>query len=162
MGVQGGENKKLIDSLKGLRDLGNTVIVVEHDEDMMRAADMIVDIGPGAGVYGGEILVAGTLNEIIKAKNSLTGKYLSGKESIDAPKKVRRGNGKKITVKGSRGHNLKNVTVDFPLGTLSCVTGVSGSGKSTLVIDTLSAALNQHFYRAKTEPDAPAGNRELH
>ncbi|HBF67123.1 MAG TPA: excinuclease ABC subunit UvrA [Candidatus Magasanikbacteria bacterium] len=152
IGLHPRDNKKLIDSLKGLRDLGNTVIVVEHDEDMMRAADMIVDIGPGAGVYGGEILVAGTLNEIIKAKNSLTGKYLSGKESIDAPKKVRRGNGKKITVKGSRGHNLKNVTVDFPLGTLSCVTGVSGSGKSTLVIDTLSAALNQHFYRAKTEP----------
>ncbi|MFH1253313.1 MAG: excinuclease ABC subunit UvrA [Candidatus Uhrbacteria bacterium] len=152
IGLHPRDNQKLIETLKKLRDLGNSVIVVEHDAAMMNQADWIIDVGPGAGAYGGEIIAQGTVKQLAKNKESLTGQYLSGQRSIPVPKKIRKGSGKKLTVVGARGFNLQNVTVDFPLGTLTCVTGVSGSGKSTLILETLAKALEHHFYRAKDLP----------
>ncbi|MFZ5390858.1 MAG: excinuclease ABC subunit UvrA, partial [Patescibacteria group bacterium] len=152
IGLHQRDNSKLIVTLKRLRDLGNTVIVVEHDYETMMSADQLIDIGPGAGKHGGEVVAQGTPQEVAKAKNSLTGRYLSGNLTIPIPVKYRTGNGKKITVKGATEFNLKNITVDIPLGKLVCITGVSGSGKSTLMTDILSKALAQHFYNAKDLP----------
>jgi excinuclease ABC subunit A len=139
IGLHQRDNDRLLETLKRLRDLGNTVIVVEHDEDAIRAADHIVDLGPGAGVHGGEIVAQGSLKDILKAKGSLTADYLTGRRKIDVPAKRRKGNGHKIVVKNARANNLKGVTAKIPLGTLTCITGVSGSGKSSLTIDTLQA-----------------------
>ena len=139
IGLHQRDNDRLLETLKRLRDLGNTVIVVEHDEDAIRAADHIVDLGPGAGVHGGEVVAQGNLKQILKAKGSLTADYLTGKRKIDVPAKRRKGNGKHIVVKNARANNLKGVTAKIPLGTFTCITGVSGSGKSSLTIDTLQA-----------------------
>lgn len=152
IGLHPKDNDKLIDTMKTLRDLGNTVIVVEHDTATVEAADYVIDMGPGAGERGGEIIAEGTPAAIKKNKDSITGAYITGKEKIDTPKKYRKGNGKAIEVKGATSHNLKNIDVSFPLGTFLCVTGVSGSGKSTLVTDILSKSLHKHFFRAKAEP----------
>lgn len=147
IGLHQRDNDKLIDTLRHLRDLGNTVIVVEHDEDTMFASDYIVDIGPGAGVHGGEVVCAGPVDEIMACERSITGQYLSGRKKIPIPKKRREGNGKKLTIKGAAQNNLKNVNVSIPLGTFTAVTGVSGSGKSSLINEILykglAAALNQ-------------------
>lgn len=151
IGLHQRDNHFLINSLKDLRDLGNSVIVVEHDRDMMQAADFIVDIGPAAGENGGHVMGAGTYKEILKT-DSLTAKYLRGDLKIEVPKKRRRGNGQQLTIIGARGNNLKDVTVDFPLGTLTCITGVSGSGKSTLINETLYPILNQHIYKSEKKP----------
>ena len=139
IGLHQRDNDRLLVTLRRLRDLGNTVIVVEHDEDAIRTADHIIDMGPGAGVHGGAIVAEGTLVDILATEGSLTGDYLSGRRAVDVPKKRRKGNGKKLTVKGARANNLKDVTASIPLGTFTCVTGVSGSGKSTFTIDTLYA-----------------------
>jgi excinuclease ABC subunit A len=139
IGLHQRDNDRLLETLKRLRDLGNTVIVVEHDEDAIRAADHIVDLGPGAGVHGGEIVAQGKLKDILKAKGSLTADYLTGRRKIEVPAKRRKGNGHHITVKNARANNLKGVTAKIPLGTFTCITGVSGSGKSSLTIDTLQA-----------------------
>jgi len=151
IGLHQRDNDRLIDMLKELRDLGNTVIVVEHDEDVIRNSDYIVDIGPGAGVNGGNVIFSGNVEEIMKCDQSLTGRYLSGKEKIDIPSTRRTGTGKFIKLVGARHNNLKNVTVQFPLGTFICVTGVSGSGKSSLILDTLYPALSNKLYRTKHE-----------
>lgn len=137
IGLHQRDNEKLIKTLKDLRDIGNTLIVVEHDEDTMRAADYIVDIGPGAGIHGGNVICAGTPKEIADCRESITGDYLSGRRKIPVPQKRRKGNGKKITVTGAKENNLKNVKVSIPLGTFTCVTGVSGSGKSSLINEIL-------------------------
>ncbi len=139
IGLHQRDNDRLLETLKRLRDLGNTVIVVEHDEDAIRHADHILDLGPGAGVHGGEIVAQGTLADILAAKDSLTGQYLTGARRIEVPAKRRKGNGKTITVHGARANNLRNVTASIPLGTFTCVTGLSGSGKSSLTLDTLYA-----------------------
>jgi excinuclease ABC subunit A len=149
---------KLINTLKKLRDFNNTVIVVEHEEKIMEEADYIIDIGPGAGVYGGEVVAEGTYNQIIKNKKSLTGKYLRGDQEIKLNKRPNKGSGKYIEVVGAKEHNLKNVTAKIPLGKFVCVTGVSGSGKSTLIIDILGKALAKKFYRAK---DYPGEHKEI-
>ncbi|MEX1384232.1 excinuclease ABC subunit UvrA [Lutibacter sp.] len=151
IGLHQRDNAKLIKSLINLRDVGNSVIVVEHDKDMIEHADFVLDIGPGAGVHGGEIVSEGTFEEL-KTHNTLTAHYLNGTKEIAVPKKRRKGNGKKITLSGATGNNLKNVTVDFPLGKLICVTGVSGSGKSTLINETLYPILNKHIYRGVKKP----------
>ena len=151
IGLHQRDNERLRKSLKELRDLGNTVIVVEHDEDMMRAADWIIDIGPKAGRKGGEVVFQGTPAEMLKT-NTITAQYLNGKMAIKVPEKRREGNSKNITIHGARGNNLKNVDVEFPLGKLIVVTGVSGSGKSTLVNETLQPILSQHFYRSLKKP----------
>lgn len=151
IGLHQRDNIRLINSLKKLRDGGNSVIVVEHDKDMMLAADYIVDMGPKAGRLGGEVVFQGTPEEMLK-EDTLTSKYLNGKMQIAVPEKRRVGNGELLTLKGVRGNNLKNVDVSFPLGELICVTGVSGSGKSTLVNDTLQPILSQHFYRSLQDP----------
>ena len=151
IGLHQRDNIKLINSLKKLRDVGNSVIVVEHDEDMMKAADYIVDMGPGAGRLGGEVVFQGNFNEMLKS-NSLTAQYLSGKKSIEIPQKRRSGNGKFLRLIGAKGNNLKNVTLNIPLGTLTCIAGVSGSGKSSLINNTLRPILTHHFYRSKEEP----------
>ncbi len=151
IGLHQRDNMKLIAALKDLRDLGNTVMVVEHDKDMMLASDFILDIGPGAGRHGGKIVAAGNPDSFLKQR-SKTAQYLMGELVIEVPEKRRKGNGKKLQLKGATGNNLKNVSVDFPLGTMICVTGVSGSGKSTLIHDTLYPILNQKFYRSKREP----------
>jgi len=151
IGLHQRDNERLIHSLKELRDLGNTVIVVEHDEDMMRQADYIVDIGPKAGRKGGEVVFQGTIDEMLKT-DTITAQYLNGQMQIDVPKQRRKGNGKVLTLKGCRGNNLKNVDVEFPLGKLIVVTGVSGSGKSTLINETLYPILSKHFYRSMQAP----------
>ncbi len=151
IGLHQRDNDRLIDMLKELRDLGNTVIVVEHDEDVIRNSDYIVDIGPGAGVNGGNVIFSGNVEEIMKCDQSLTGRYLSGKEKIDIPSTRRTGTGKSIKLVGARHNNLKNVSVQFPLGTFICITGVSGSGKSSLILDTLYPALSNKLYRTKHE-----------
>lgn len=139
IGLHQRDNDRLLETLKRLRDLGNTVIVVEHDEDAIRTADHVVDLGPGAGVHGGEIVAQGTLADILGCEASLTGQYLSGARRIEVPEKRRKGNGKQIVIEGARANNLRNVTARIPLGTFTCVTGVSGSGKSSLTVDTLHA-----------------------
>ena len=149
IGLHQRDNDKLIATLKRLRDLGNTLIVVEHDEDTMYNADYIVDVGPGAGIHGGEIVCAGTIDEIKACEKSITGQYLSGRRKIPVPEKRRKGNGKKLTVKGCCQNNLKNITVDIPLGKFVCVTGVSGSGKSSLVNEIVYKELAGRLNRAK-------------
>lgn len=151
IGLHQRDNQKLIQSLLRLRDLGNTVIVVEHDEDMMRAADYIVDMGPGAGVNGGVVVAQGTYDEILKQK-SITCEYLNGQRCISVPSQRRKGNGNFIEIIGASGHNLKDVNVQIPLGCFLCVTGVSGSGKSSLIGQTLQPYLSRYFYRSHTEP----------
>ncbi len=151
IGLHQRDNDRLIRSLKELRDLGNTVIVVEHDRDMMLNADYIVDIGPKAGRKGGEVVFQGTIDEMLKA-NTITAQYLSGERNIEIPKQRRKGNGKSLVLRGCRGNNLKNITVEFPLGELILVTGVSGSGKSTLINETLYPILSKHFYRSLQQP----------
>ncbi len=152
IGLHQRDNQKLIDALKNLRDLGNTLIVVEHDEDTMYAADEIIDIGPGAGVHGGEVIAQGTVEDIKKSEKSITGAYLSGRMKIEVPKKRRKGNGKEIKVIGAKANNLKNVNVSFKQGVINCVTGVSGSGKSSLVNEILYKSLANKLNRANLEP----------
>ena len=151
IGLHQRDNIRLINTLKALRDTGNTIIVVEHDQEMMENADYIVDIGPMAGRRGGEVVFQGTYKNMLK-KDTLTSKYLKGTLKIEVPAERRKGNGKSIFLHGAHGNNLRNVDVEFPLGTLICVTGVSGSGKSTLVNDTLQPILSQHFYRSLRDP----------
>ena len=151
IGLHQRDNQRLIRSLKQLRDTGNSVIVVEHDKDMMMAADYVVDLGPHAGRLDGEVVFSGTPEEMLKA-DTLTSAYLNGKKSIEIPEKLRPGNGKNITIKGARGNNLKNIEVTFPLGKMICVTGVSGSGKSTLINETLQPIISQTFYRSLQDP----------
>ena len=151
IGLHQRDNERLIRSLKELRDLGNTVIVVEHDEDMMRAADWIIDIGPKAGRKGGEVVFQGTPAEMLK-QHTLTADYLNGTRAIEVPRKRRKGNGRMLEIKGATGNNLKQVDVQFPLGELIVVTGVSGSGKSTLINETLQPILSTHFYRSLKQP----------
>ena len=152
IGLHQRDNERLLNTLKKLRDLGNTLIVVEHDEDTMRAADYIVDVGPGAGIHGGNIVCAGTLSDIEKCKESITSDYLTGRKKIPVPEKRRKGNGMFLTVKGAAENNLKNINVKLPLGEFICVTGVSGSGKSSIVNDIIYKVLANKLNRAKTIP----------
>ena len=152
IGLHQRDNARLIKTLLRLRDLGNTLIVVEHDEDTMRAADWILDIGPGAGVHGGEVVASGTLAEIEATPGSITGQYMSGRRAIPIPNTRRPGNGKSLLLRGATGNNLRDVTVRFPLGTFMCVTGVSGSGKSSLVTDTLYPRLSQELHGSRQRP----------
>ena len=147
IGLHQRDNDMLLATLRRLRDLGNTVLVVEHDEDAIRTADYVIDMGPGAGVHGGEIVAKGTLKQILKAKGSVTADYLNGTREVPVPAKRRKGNGKKLTVSGATANNLKNVTASIPLGTFTCITGVSGSGKSSFTLDTLYAAAARHLKR---------------
>ncbi|GAB2795457.1 excinuclease ABC subunit A [Hymenobacter luteus] len=156
IGLHQRDNERLIKALQHLRDLGNSVIVVEHDKDMILHADYVLDIGPGAGIHGGQIVAEGTPTEIFNS-GSLTSQYLSGQKHIELRRKKRAGEGNELVLKGAKGHNLKNVTAKFPLGKLIAVTGVSGSGKSSLIHDTLYPILNQHFFNAKREPLPYAG-----
>ncbi|MGN0702736.1 MAG: excinuclease ABC subunit UvrA [Lentihominibacter sp.] len=158
IGLHQKDNEKLLKSLRGLTDLGNSLIVVEHDEDTMYAADHIVDIGPGAGIHGGELVCQGTVDDIMACERSVTGQYLSGKKKIEIPRSRREGNGRFINVLGAEENNLKNIDVSFPLGKLICVTGVSGSGKSSLVNEILYKAVAGEMYRAK---DKPGKHREI-
>ena len=152
IGLHQRDNQRLINSMLEMRDLGNTLIVVEHDHDTMKQADYLVDIGPLQGVHGGEVVAAGTPEEVMNNENSLTGRYLSGKERIEVPKKRRKGNGLYLEVKGAKENNLKNINVKFPLGKFICVTGVSGSGKSTLVNEILSKTVRNKLYKSKEKP----------
>ncbi|MDE2312128.1 MAG: excinuclease ABC subunit UvrA [Patescibacteria group bacterium] len=152
IGLHQRDNQRLLKTLKDLRDLGNTVIVVEHDEETIREADWVVDIGPGAGKHGGELVAQGTPAQVQKNLKSLTGQYLAGKEFIEVPKRRRPGNGRKVSIVGAEEFNLKDINVDIPLGKFVCVTGVSGSGKSTLLNDILARALYRYFYNSKEEP----------
>lgn len=154
IGLHQRDNTRLLETLKELRDLGNTVIVVEHDEETIRESDWVVDIGPGAGKHGGKLVAEGTPEQIEKDKDSVTGKFLSGAEKIEVSKRRRAGNGKKISVVGASEFNLKNVNVDIPLGKFVCLTGVSGSGKSTLLNDIVAKSLSKHFWNSKDEPGA--------
>ena len=164
IGLHQRDNDKLLDTLRRLRDLGNTLIVVEHDEDTMRSADWLIDIGPGAGALGGQVVSAGTPEQVMADPNSLTGQYLSGKKRIEVPERRRTGNGKWLTVRGARENNLKNIDVSVPLGTLTCVTGVSGSGKSSLVNEIIFKRLGADLNRMKAHPgrhDAVEGEEHL-
>ena len=152
IGLHQRDNGRLLETLKNLRDQGNTVIVVEHDEEAVRSADFVLDIGPGAGVHGGNIIAKGTPNQIIKNKNSITGQYLSGSKKINVPSQRRKGNGKEIKITNATGNNLKGVNASFPLGTFTCVTGVSGGGKSTLTIETLFKTASMRLNGAKQTP----------
>ncbi|CAM5191496.1 UvrABC system protein A OS=Ureibacillus acetophenoni OX=614649 GN=uvrA PE=3 SV=1 [Ureibacillus acetophenoni] len=152
IGLHQRDNDRLISTLKEMRDLGNTLIVVEHDEDTMIAADYLIDVGPHAGVHGGEIVAAGTPDEVMKNEKSITGQYLSGKKFIPLPKERRKPDGRKLTIKGAKENNLKNVRVDIPLGQFVAVTGVSGSGKSTLINEILYKSLAHHLNRARIKP----------
>ena len=152
IGLHQRDNDRLIDTLKNMRDLGNSLIVVEHDEDTMRASDYVIDIGPGAGIHGGNVVAAGTPKEVMANENSLTGQYLSGKRKIEIPAKRRKGNGKKLEIVGASENNLKNVSVKIPLGTLTVVTGVSGSGKSSLVNEVLSKGVMHALGRTRIRP----------
>ena len=158
IGLHQRDNRRLIDTLVRLKNLGNTLIVVEHDEDTIRTADWCVDIGPGAGEHGGHVVVSGTVKQLLASKESLTGAYLSGRRRIDVPAIRRTGNGKKITVQGATENNLRDVTVSFPLGVMTAVTGVSGSGKSSLVNQILYRAMARHLYSAK---DVPGHHRRI-
>jgi excinuclease ABC subunit A len=154
IGLHQRDNRRLINTLLRLRDLGNTLIVVEHDEETIRAADYMVDIGPAAGEHGGQIIAAGTVEEVLRDPNSLTAAFLRGDREIPVPARRRAGNGKRLVIRGARANNLKNLDVSIPLGTFVAVSGVSGSGKSSLVTDILSRKVAQHFYRAKDRPGA--------
>ncbi len=151
IGLHQRDNERLINALKNLRDIGNSVLVVEHDKDMILNADYVIDMGPAAGLYGGKVVAEGTAEDILKA-DSLTAAYLNGKKEVTVPEKRREGNGHSLTLKGATGHNLKNVDIDIPLGKLVLVTGVSGSGKSSVITNTLYPILNHHFFRAKAKP----------
>ncbi len=151
IGLHQRDNRMLLNTLFHLRDLGNTVIVVEHDEETIRKADHIIDLGPGAGNYGGEIVGEGSVDDLIKSKESITGEYLSGKRTIPMPDKRRKGNGEYLKIIGAKENNLKNIDVSFPLGTFICITGVSGSGKSSLIFDILYNALKRYFYRSRAQ-----------
>ena len=164
IGLHQRDNEKLIATLKQLRDLGNTLIVVEHDEDTMRAADYVVDIGPGAGVHGGEVVACGSVEDICACERSVTGQYLSGRKRIPVPERRRTGNGNFLKIRGARENNLKNVSVEIPLGVMTCVTGVSGSGKSSLINEVLYKTLASRLNRAKMHPgqcDAVEGLEHL-
>ena len=157
IGLHQRDNERLLGTLTRLRDLGNTVIVVEHDEDAIRTADYVVDMGPAAGVHGGTVVAYGTPETVMSSPESLTGQYLTGMKQISVPKERRKGDGRTVSVKGATGNNLKNVDADFPLGVLTCVSGVSGGGKSTLVIDTLYRALARRVMNARAAPASHAG-----
>src|SRR3546814_286982 len=145
------DNERLIDALKNLRDIGNTVLVVEHDKDMILAADHVIDMGPAAGLHGGEVVSEGDYRTLLKSA-TITTDYLKGKKEIKVPASRREGNGLMLTLEGAEGHNLQGVSVEFPLGKFICVTGVSGSGKSSLITETLYPILNRHFFHAKKKP----------
>ena len=157
IGLHQRDNGKLLDTLKNLRDLGNTLIVVEHDEETMRAADYVIDIGPGAGVNGGRVVCAGSIDDICACEGSITGQYLSGKKFIPIPERRRKGSGRKLVIRGASENNLKNIDVSLPMGTLICVTGVSGSGKSSLINEVLYKTLAAEKNRAKVRPGKCAG-----
>ncbi|MGE5397183.1 MAG: excinuclease ABC subunit UvrA [Chitinophagales bacterium] len=164
IGLHPRDNARLLSTLERLRDLGNTVIVVEHDEDAIHHADHIIDIGPGAGVHGGRVVAQGTLHDIMNSQDSLTGQYLSGRRDIDIPAKRRLGKKNCLAIKGARHHNLKNINIDIPLGTLTCVTGVSGSGKSTLVEEIIYPQLMRKLYNSRMKPgehDAIEGIKQI-
>ena len=152
IGLHQRDNQRLIDTLMRLRDLGNSVVVVEHDKETIEKADFVVDLGPGAGEHGGQVVAVGTPAEVAANPASVTGDYLAGRRVIPMPKKRRAGSGKHLLLKGASGNNLKKIDVEIPLGTLVCITGVSGSGKSTLINETLYHLLNKHFYRSKETP----------
>ena len=157
IGLHQRDNRRLLSTLCRMRDLGNTVIVVEHDEETIRSADWVVDLGPGAGVHGGEVVVSGTPEEVESSPASLTGRYLAGELSIAVPESRRTGNGKALTIRQAAEHNLRQIDVRFPLGVLICVTGVSGSGKSTLVNEILYKALTRHIFHSPVVPGRHAG-----
>ena len=152
IGLHQRDNGRLLNTLIELRDLGNTVLVVEHDRETIQRADYVVDLGPGAGIHGGKVVAAGTPTAIMRNPKSLTGQYLSRKKSILMPKRRRDGNGKVFSIRGARGNNLKKIDVDIPIGVFTCVTGVSGSGKSTLINETLYHLLSKHFWDSRQEP----------
>jgi excinuclease ABC subunit A len=151
IGLHQRDNMRLIQALKDLRDAGNSVLVVEHDKDMIEQADYVIDIGPGAGIHGGYVIAAAEPKKLLKFP-TMTSEYITGKRSIAIPKSRRKGNGKKLSLKGATGHNLKNVSIDLPLGKFICVTGVSGSGKSSLINETLYPILSNYFYNAEKKP----------
>jgi excinuclease ABC subunit A len=161
IGLHQRDNDRLLVTLKRLRDLGNTVLVVEHDEDAIRAADYVIDMGPGAGVHGGEVVARGTLDDVLANEKSLTADYLSGRRAVAVPATRRKGTGRKLTVQGARANNLKNVTASIPLGTFCCITGVSGSGKSSFTIDTLYAAAARHLNGARLQAGKHDGLKGL-
>ena len=161
VGLHPVDDHRLIETLKRLRDLGNTVLIVEHDEAIMRSADHVIDLGPAAGEHGGEIIATGTVEDIIETADSITGQYLSGRRRIPIPMGRRRGNRQHIMVKGARQNNLKDIDVKIPLGMLVCITGVSGSGKSTLINEVLYKSLAKHFYRAKDRPGESDGIKNV-